>query len=44
MQLYINEFVFRLNQKGDMKGTMNTVADILNNSIAGRLTYEDLTR
>ena len=44
MQRYVNEFVFRLNQKNEDKSTMGTVEDVLNNSIGRRLTYEELIR
>ena len=43
MQRYINEFVFRLNQRSAKKTTMDTVEETLNNSFGKRLTYEELT-
>jgi transposase-like protein len=43
MQRYINECVFRLNQASEGKDTMDTVEDVLTNSIGRRLTYEELT-
>ena len=42
IQRYINEFVFRLNQTVAKKGTMDTLDDVLDNSIGRRLTYEEL--
>ena len=42
MQRYINEFIFRINQTAAEKGTMDTVEDVLTNSIGKRLTYKEL--
>ena len=44
MRLYVNEFVFRLNEGNVRNHTMVRLDHIIRNVVGQRLTYEELTR